>query len=351
LPFQPKYPQTMLRVMMQKSAELHSAAAQHDFAAKAEDIRHREGNLRAVSYLLRTLGIEMSIDRDEAYCAEALNFHLGLLEGYSGRPEAMAERIRLSRTMPSPEDDRLFSDHVAICAIAREHQLDAISRNMPAILFGCMPRSASATLTHSLAKLIDVPVLHVSIGAFPDHFVAPSWLDSFLEGGAVTQDHFTLNDFNFETLKAKGPRSVFVTIRDPRAAARSQVHWLSRWGGDGGASHEERIERQCIDNFIPWLQRWIDRAREPGSPLRVHMIEFDDIVRNLPGTVRQIAQALQDEHPAMAAYAQRAEVEEVRIHFNQGDDEAWRAEIGEATRQNLWDACTADIRELLRLTP
>jgi hypothetical protein len=72
------------------------------------------------------------LDRDEAYCAEALNFHLGLLEACAGRPEAMAEHIRLSHTMPCPEDEHLFSDHVTICMITREHQLDAIARKIPA---------------------------------------------------------------------------------------------------------------------------------------------------------------------------------------------------------------------------
>ena len=349
--FQRKYPQTMLRLMMRKSAAQQSPAARHGFAAEAKRIQAQEGSRRAVGYLLDQIGIEMSVDRDEAYCAEALNFHLGLLEGYSGRPEAMAEHIRLSRTMPGPEDDRLFSDHVAICLVAREHQLEAIARGMPAIAFGCMPRSASATLTHSLAKLLDVPALHTAIGTFPDYFVAPSWFDFFAQGGAVTQDHFRLDDFNYRLLEARGPRDVFVSIRDPRAAARSQVHWLARWGTDDKASLEERIERQCIDNFIPWLTSWIDRSRQPASPLRIHMIEYRDIVHDLAGTVRRIAGILQRDYPAMAAYAECTALEEVRIHFNQGDDEAWRAEVGEATRQRLWDACTPDIRVLLALAP
>src|SRR5258708_11192841 len=54
--------------------------------------------------------------------------------------------------------------------------------------------------------------------------------------------------FPYTTL-FRSPRDVFVTIRDPRAAARSQVHWLSRWGNAGSASLEERIERQCLGNY------------------------------------------------------------------------------------------------------
>jgi hypothetical protein len=351
MPFARRYPQTMLRVRMREATQQHSVEARHAFAAEAKEIQQREGSLRAVGYLLDKVGVGFTLDRDEGYCAEALNFHLGLLEAYSNRPEAMAEHIRLSRTMPGPEDERLFSDHVAICLAAREHQLDATARSMPAILFGCMPRSASATLTYSLAKLIDVPVLHTSIGAFPNYYIAPSWLDAFLQGGAVTQDHFMPNDFNSAVLKSRGARDVFVTIRDPRAAARSQVHWLARWGNTGSVSLAERIEQQCIANFIPWLQSWIDCSREPSSPLRVHMIKYQDTVRDLAGTIRQIARTLQVEFPAMTAYAEGGDVEEVRIHYNQADDEAWRSEVSERTRRKLWDACTPDIRELLNLVP
>src|SRR5450631_3614421 len=112
--FRRRYPQTMLRVMMRKFTELRSVEERHVFAANAKEIQKREGSLPAVTYLLDNLSVELTLDRNEAYCAEALNFHLGLLEGYSGRPAAMAEHIQLSRTMPSPEDERLFSDHVAI---------------------------------------------------------------------------------------------------------------------------------------------------------------------------------------------------------------------------------------------
>jgi hypothetical protein len=351
MPANRRYPQTMLRVMMRKTAEAHSAEGLRLIAAEAREVQTREGSLRAIGHLLRQLSVEVSLDRDEGYCAEALNFHLGLLEAYAGRPEAMAEHIQLSHTMPTAQDEHLFSDHVALCLAAREHQLDAVARKLPAVLVACMPRSASATLTYSLARLLDIPVLHISIGAFPDYFIAPSWLDKFLDGGAVTQDHFMLNPFNFGVLHARGARDVFVTIRDPRAAARSQVLWHSRWGNAGSATLEQRIEQQCVDRFIPWLQNWIDRSRDPTSPLRIHMLKYQDIVSDLAGTVRRIARVLRDEHPAMAPFAERRAVEETRLHFYQGDDERWRSEVGEPTRQRLWAACTPDIRELLRLAP
>jgi hypothetical protein len=119
-------------------------------------------------------------------------------------------------------------------------------------IFGPMTAFAgdfATTQTYTLARALDVPVLHISAGSFPNHFLVPSWLDMFLEGGAITQDHFAANDFNLGVLQGRGSRDIFVLIRDPRAAARSQVHHLAR-GRDGGAEPlARRIERQCTENF------------------------------------------------------------------------------------------------------
>jgi hypothetical protein len=55
----------------------------------------------------------VTVDHDEHYCTEALNYHLGVLEAYAARPDAMAEHIKLSRTTPGPDDEVLFSGHVS----------------------------------------------------------------------------------------------------------------------------------------------------------------------------------------------------------------------------------------------
>src|SRR5262249_15060112 len=148
------------------------------------------GSRNANRYLLDRLGCDLSFDHTESYFAEALDYHIGLLQGYCGQPEQMAEHISRSRTMPSLEDDQLFSDHVNLSRMARAHQEAAMARGMPPILIACMPRAASATLAHTIAQLLDMPVLRLSIGRFPDYYLAPPWLDAFQQGGAITQDHF-----------------------------------------------------------------------------------------------------------------------------------------------------------------
>jgi hypothetical protein len=255
--------------------------------------------------------------------------------------------------MPAGDDDRLYSDHVAASFQTRKHQERAIGRGIPAILFSCMRRSGSATVTHTLAKLCDAPTMRLSIGRFPDYFVAPSWLDMFLEGGAVTQDHFGPSDFNIGVLAQRGPLDIFVTIRDPRAAAYSSVLFAMPEPSTNimRTNLEDMIERECLSAMIPWLQGWITWARKPENPLYVHWVPYAKTATNLSGTVRGICRILADRHPAMNRFTRRKDIDEVRLHFNIGNDDAWREKVGDATRQRLWEACTPEIRELLALKP
>ena len=208
-------------------------------------------------------------------------------------PIEMAPQLRPNPTPCRPAKAiYLFSDQVNLSHILRDRQLAAMKRGLPPILIACMPRSASATLTYTLARALDIPVLHISAGSFPNHYLVPSWLNMFLEGGAITQDHFAANDFNLGVLQGRGPRDIFVLIRDPRAAARSQVHHLAR-GRDGGAEPlARRIERQCTENFIPWLQAWIDCANNKKLPFRIHWLTYGEVCRDPGAILRKIAGVL-----------------------------------------------------------
>jgi hypothetical protein len=129
------------------------------------------------------------------------------------------------------------------------------------------------------------------------------------------------------------------------------VHWLARWGSTSSISIEEQIEHQCMENFIPWLQSWIDQLRDKSLPYRIHLIKFSDITGDLKQTAHRIARVAQSDTSATGPNLDRAQFEEVKIHFKQGDDNAWRSEVSEATAKRLWEACSPEIRELLRLNP
>jgi hypothetical protein len=343
-------PQGMLQLSLPGYAQRQPPEAAQSIAAQALDIQRKRGNRRANDFLIEQIGLGGSLDNDETYFAEALHFHLGLLHAYAGDPDRMAGHLRLSHTMPTGEDDQLFSDHVNVSHALRARQAGAIRRRMPPILIACMPRSASATLTHTIGRALDMPVLHVSAGQLPHYFLVPSWLDMFLEGGAITQDHFSASDFNVGVLRERGARDIFVLVRDPRAAARSQAHFDARGDDHPGRPLELRIERRCVEKLIPWLQAWIDCSRMKHLPFRIHWLTYREVCENPAAVLRRISGILADTYPAMAPYADIQKLEELRIHFVTGSDQAWQAEVGYETRERLWAACTPDIKSLLDLT-
>jgi hypothetical protein len=342
-------PQAMSELSLNHLKGQLSPRSARKITAEALAIQRGRGSRAANDFVLNQIGIHGSPDNGDGYFAEAMHYHLGLLHAHAGNPTEMAPHLTQSHTMPTGESDLLFSDHVNLSYVLRERQLAAIKRGVPPILIACMPRSASATLAYTLARAVDIPVMHISAGNFPDRFLVPSWLDMFLEGGAITQDHFAASDFNLGVLQGRGPRDIFVLVRDPRAAARSQVHHLAR-GRDGSSEPlARRIERQCTENFIPWLQAWIDCANNEKLPFRIHWLTYREVCQDPGAILRKIAGVLGADNKAIAAFAYAHSLQEERMHFVDGHDDAWRREVGSSIRDLLWQACTAEMKAMLDL--
>jgi hypothetical protein len=342
-------PQAMSELSLTHLKGQLSPRAARKIAVEALAIQRGRGGRAANDFVLNQIGIHGLPDNGDSYFAEAMHYHLGLLHAHAGNPTEMAPHLTQSHTMPTGESDLLFSDHVNLSYVLRERQLAAMKRGVPPILIACMPRSASATLTYTLARAVDIPVMHISAGSFPDRYLVPSWLDMFLEGGAITQDHFAASDFNLGVLQGRGPRDIFVLIRDPRAAARSQAHHLARGRDGGGEPLARRIERQCIENFIPWLQAWIDCADNKKLPFRIHWLTYHEVCRDPGAILRKIAGVLGADNKTIAAFAYAHSLQEERMHFVDGHDDAWRREVGSSSRDLLWQACTAEMKAMLDL--
>ena len=342
-------PQAMSELSLTALKGQLSPRSARKITTEALAIQRGRGSRAANDFVLNQIGIHGSPDNGDSYFAEAMHYHLGLLHAHAGNPTEMAPHLTQSHTMPTGESDLLFSDHVNLSYVLRDRQLAAIKRGVPPILIACMPRSASATLTYTLARAVDIPVLHISAGSFPDRYLVPSWLNMFLEGGAITQDHFAANDFNLGVLQGRGPRDIFVLIRDPRAAARSQAHHLARGRDGGGEPLARRIERQCSENFIPWLQGWIDCANNEKLPFRIHWLTYREVCRDPGAILRKIAGVLGADNKTIAAFAYAHSLQEERMHFVDGHDDAWRREVGSSSRDLLWQACTAEMKAMLDL--
>lgn len=307
------------------------------------------GNRVANQQLLDSIGLTLLPENNDAYYAEALDYHLGLIHGFLGDPEKAAQHFEQSRTLPGCGGDLVFSEHLAHSSSIAELQTEAVDRGMPPILLASMPRSASATLTQTVASTLRIAVPRVSAGRFPNYFLVPVWLRRFLCGGAITHDHFSASPYNLDILKRNSVRHLFVLARDPRASAASFVQFRSRVTGATLKDSSAVIAQTALGSYIPWLRQWLQVAKG-NSGMKIKLLKSDVVRADVGTAVRKIFAILEPEYPALMLYSRRR-IEEVRANFVLGDDDAWRKIVVHEDRTKMWDAIPDEMRTWLELEP
>lgn len=307
------------------------------------------GAAAGVAALLTAIGLQPGL-MNESYFTEALAFHLAQTYAHLGRSREMVDCIERSGTLPADGGDLLFPDHVARSLSLLEHREAARARGVPAFLIASMPRAASTSLTQSLARSLDMPVLRVSLGHFPDCMLAPSWLNSASPGGAVLHDHFGATPENLATLRSCGASEVFVLVRDPRAAAASTVDFgASRRGQPiDDAQWTANVLDTYRHFFIPWLEGWI--AAASTGDLHVRWIQSRLVRTDLAQVWREVLSALAPLYPSLNSKLDLPPTE-VRTNFVHGQDDRWRRRVGDAEREDMWAALSPAAIELLQLEP
>lgn len=315
--------------------------------AEVLDLQRTGGNRAANQAIVDRIGLDCSFVHDEAYHGDALNYHLGLLAAHVGEPQLTAEYIERSGTLPATGANRIFSDHQHESLDLYRRQQLARQRGMPSIVIASMRRAASASLTQTLAALLDAPIMRVSLGR--SFLLVPRWLNAFTPGGAVLHDHFGAIPFNLATLHACGVRQVFVRARDPRPAAFSAARMVERrFGSFDPARLEDHVVDLYGEFFIPWLSGWLAAASDPAGQLRVHWLLQEPVQPGVTETVRQLLESHVADYPALAPYV-AAPIAEVSANFVTGNDEAWRAQIGSRGQDRLWEATPEPVRALFQL--
>jgi hypothetical protein len=227
----------------------------------------------------------------------------------------------------------LSSRIIRISLEIHERQQRAFERGMPAIILSSMPRSASAFLSQTVAKLLDIPIMRVSIGAFPDYGIIPRWLNCFTPGGGVLHDHFGASDYNLRVLRECGVREVFVLVRDPRPAALSFAEHV------GGYSEEQlghTVHRLVATRFVPWLRAWAIAEDTQKDWLRIHWIFSSAARADVGRTILSILDRLKPLYPAVARAAESV-VPMVRANMMYGDDNRWRSVVPHHFHSLLWN--------------
>jgi hypothetical protein len=228
----------------------------------------------------------------------------------------------------------------------RAHQQLAAKRGIPSIIIAAMPRSASASLTQTIARFLDMPSMRVSCGRFPDFHIVPRWLNAFTPGGAILHDHFGAGPYNLEVLRDGNVREVFVRVRDPRPAACSHVRLSDmQYATVGKEGYEERVILQYEETFIPWLMQWI-AAAEADAGLQVCWLRQPCTA--VVEAAREVLSHLARRNPALESYAE-AVIPELKANIVVGNDHAWRDVISAAGQSRLWAATPDNVRRLLNL--
>jgi hypothetical protein len=307
--------------------------------AEILEVQQRSGNRAANQAVVDKIGLDVMQERDEDYCREALDYHLGILYAYVRDPETAAYHFARSGTYPSAGGELPFPDHQRDSLELLRHQNLAKQRGMPSIFIVTMARSGSASLVQTLATTLDVPFMRIS----SHRQIVPRWLNSFSSGGAILHDHFGALPYNLKTLRENGVRQIFVRVRDPRAAAASAVGLSNqKFGGPDDIDYESQMIQTCEQFLIPWVAGWMAAQ----SDFEIHwLLEPSSAI---PKMAREVLVTLAPQYPALEQYLSTG-IAEVTANLVTGDEDAWRKQISSRDQDRLWDAVPLAIRELLGL--
>jgi hypothetical protein len=310
----------------------------------AREMANQGGARSGVNALLNAIGVRCP-PGDENYYVNALNYYLGIVHAHARQPELAIEHLHRSGVLPSFGGDQTFDDQIATSLTLGAEMERARERGLPTFLIAAMPRSASATLVQSLAALLSMPILRASVGALPDYYLVPNWLNRVSPGGAVLHDHFGAGWFNRQVMKEGGVRAVFVLVRDPRAAALSFAEFRYR---DWGELPEHVVLEVLKNQYIPWLSDWLALSKAEG--VRIDWISSSAVRTDLAGTWREIGRMMVNDYPALEPYLD--ELPEIRrANYRHGGDQRWRQQLSKPVQEQMWAAIPRDMAEKFELLP
>ena len=315
-------------------------------AERVEAARAARGARAAVATFIADVGVRVPL-RDDSYYQAAADYYLALLYAKMEQPQRAIDLIDRSGVLPGSGGEILFGDHVRQSIEMHERRLAAAARGMPSFLIASLPRSASATLTQTIASMLDLPIFRISLS----RWLVPRWLDAISPGGAMLHDHFRAYPHNVQVLRSGGVRDVFVLARDPRASGASAFfHRARRDLGTHDSSVVEAGIVEIVERHARWLQSWLDLAENPETGIRVRWILSTDVRNNIGKVWRDLVEVLGPDYPEIRRYGAEA-LPSIKANFVRGSDESWREAVSLDGQTKLWSAMSPALRALLELKP
>jgi hypothetical protein len=333
--------------LLRYEGDANRDAQLRSFVTTARTLAARS-NKDATSFLMRTIGLRALPTRNEDYYELALNYSLALTYAFLDEPSAASEHLERSCILPYDGGDLIFSEaqHRGLELAAKQEA--SLEANAPCVFLASMPRSASAALSSTISDHFGCPIVRASLGRFPHYYLVPFWVRRLSRGGCVLHDHFSADAFNQKVLIDCGIRSVFLLIRDPRAAAASYAMLAQEHHGI--TVSEERILHAFEMMYLPWLMKWQEYSGG-SNDVRVVWLRSQDVTAgndSLRTVIEQIVASLRPAAPSWRPPDLSA-ISLADANFVSGDSDGWKKLVSQPGQERMWSRIPAQFREMLEL--
>jgi hypothetical protein len=307
-------------------------------------------NKDATSFLMRSIGLRALPTRNESYYGLALNYSLALTYGFLDEPSAASEHLEQSGILPYDGGDLIFSEAQRRSLEIAAEQEASLKEKVPAVFLASMPRSASAALSSTISEHFGCPIVRASLGRFPNYYLVPFWVRRLSRGGCVLHDHFGAGQFNQKVLTDCGIRTVFLLIRDPRAAAASFVT-LAQEHRDIAVS-EERVLHVFETMYLPWLIEWQEFAAS-SSGVSVIWLRSQDVTAGNDSLRAVIGKVVASLAPVAPSWRPRrlSTISLADANFVSGTSDGWRQLVSKSGQERMWSRIPVVFRDMLELKP
>jgi hypothetical protein len=307
-------------------------------------------NRDATDFLMRSVGLRGSPTIGEEYYDLAFNYSLALIYAYLDEPAAASEHLQRSGALPYGGGDLVFSEAVQRGMEISAKQEASLQAKVPAVCVASMPRSASAALSSTISEHFGCPIVRASLGRFPNYYLTPFWARRLLRGGCVLHDHFGADEFNQKILADCGIQSIFVLIRDPRAATVSAIALGQKH--DGTSPSENHILDVFETMYLPWLIKWQEYAAN-SIGVRITWLRSQDVTAgtdSLRAVIKQIVAELAPTSPSWHP-PDLSTVFLANANFVSGTSDGWRKSVSKAGQERMWSRIPVLFRNILELAP
>lgn len=306
-------------------------------------LKEKYGYREVCNYLLNKMPLKCYMANPDDYYERIAKYNLAMLLAGKGDFDGASEiyqdlGLRSAGDLPA----LTFFDHCRKAKALREQQLDAIAREIPAIYLVAQPKSASASLSNSIAKILDIPILRV----FGDG-VIEYWLESFLEGGATTHEHTVANDYNLMTLESAGVTQLFVQIRDPRDSAMSilKMYKAQKSATTEFPSYEKY--KEYFAQHLSFINDWASYYESENRQIEIHWVKFDELKKDMFNTIKGILQRSFGESYGISD-SWDSRIQSGMVECNRStSNSSWRTYLSDRQKMEIFEMIPESVRLLL----